>query len=64
MFTPSATTSDLRHTGRDVRGAVDHAERLIGALLTPARPRREWHCKGKGGEDVSYWPLLPRPQVQ
>jgi len=34
---PESTTQDLRDMAADVRAAVDHAERLIGALLILAR---------------------------
>jgi signal transduction histidine kinase len=34
---PDSTPDDLRAMGADVRAAVDHAERLIGALLILAR---------------------------
>jgi signal transduction histidine kinase len=37
---PAATTGDLRAMGADIRAAVDHAERLIGALLLLARNER------------------------
>ena len=37
---PDSTESDLRAMAADVRAAVDHAERLIGALLILARNER------------------------
>jgi signal transduction histidine kinase len=37
---PAASPGELRRMGHDVRAAVDHAERLIGALLTLARSDR------------------------
>jgi signal transduction histidine kinase len=37
---PAPTLDELRRTGQDVRVAVDHAERLINALLTLARNER------------------------
>jgi signal transduction histidine kinase len=37
---PDATASDLRAMAADIRGAVDHAEHLIGALLILARNER------------------------
>jgi signal transduction histidine kinase len=37
---PAPTPGELRRMGRDVRVAVDHAERLIDALLTLARNER------------------------
>ncbi len=37
---PDATPVDLRDMALDIRGAVDHAERLIGALLLLARNER------------------------
>lgn len=37
---PDATASDLRTMAADIRGAVDHAEHLIGALLILARNER------------------------
>ena len=37
---PDSTPEDLRGMGADVRAAVDHAERLIGALLILARNER------------------------
>jgi signal transduction histidine kinase len=40
LANPDATPSDLRAMGGDIRGAVDHAEHLIGALLILARNER------------------------
>jgi len=37
---PGSTPGDLRGMGADIRAAVDHAERLIGALLILARNDR------------------------
>jgi signal transduction histidine kinase len=37
---PDSTPTDLREMGADVRAAIDHAERLIGALLILARNER------------------------
>jgi signal transduction histidine kinase len=37
---PAPAPGELRAMGHDVRGALDHAERLIGALLTLARSDR------------------------
>jgi signal transduction histidine kinase len=37
---PAPTPSELRRMGQDVRAAIDHAERLINALLTLARSDR------------------------
>jgi signal transduction histidine kinase len=37
---PAPTPSELRRMGQDVRAAIDHAERLIDALLTLARSER------------------------
>ncbi|MEV4411822.1 HAMP domain-containing sensor histidine kinase [Catellatospora sp. NPDC049609] len=37
---PAATSEELRAMGRDVRVAVDHADRLINSLLTLARSER------------------------
>jgi len=37
---PAPTPSELRRMGQDVRAAIDHAERLINALLTLARSER------------------------
>ncbi|GAB4051358.1 sensor histidine kinase [Catellatospora paridis] len=37
---PAATNGELRTMGQDVRGAVDHADRLINSLLTLARSER------------------------
>jgi signal transduction histidine kinase len=37
---PAPAPGELRRMGQDVRAAVDHAERLIGALLTLARSDR------------------------
>jgi signal transduction histidine kinase len=37
---PDSSTDDLRSMGEDIRGAVDHAEHLIGALLILARNDR------------------------
>ena len=37
---PAPAPGELRAMGHDVRGAVDHAERLIGALLTLAHSDR------------------------
>jgi signal transduction histidine kinase len=37
---PDSTSGDLRGMAADVRGAVDHAEQLIGALLILARNER------------------------
>jgi signal transduction histidine kinase len=37
---PDSTPSDLRSMAADIRGAVDHAEHLIGALLILARNER------------------------
>jgi signal transduction histidine kinase len=37
---PAPTPSELHGMGRDVRAAIDHAERLIDALLTLARSDR------------------------
>lgn len=37
---PAATAEELHQMGQDVRGAVDHAERLINALLTLSRSER------------------------
>jgi signal transduction histidine kinase len=37
---PAPTPGELRRMGQDVRAAVDHAERLINALLTLARSDR------------------------
>jgi len=37
---PAPTTTELVTMGRDVRGAVDHAETLVEALLTLARSER------------------------
>ncbi|HWE68211.1 MAG TPA: HAMP domain-containing sensor histidine kinase [Acidimicrobiales bacterium] len=36
----NSSTDDLRSMGEDIRGAVDHAEHLIGALLILARSDR------------------------
>jgi signal transduction histidine kinase len=38
---PAPEPGELRRMGQDVRGAIDHAERLINALLTLARGDRE-----------------------
>jgi signal transduction histidine kinase len=37
---PAPTPGELRRMGQDVRAAIDHAERLINALLTLARSDR------------------------
>jgi signal transduction histidine kinase len=37
---PAPTPEELRRMGQDVRAAIDHAERLINALLTLARSDR------------------------
>jgi signal transduction histidine kinase len=37
---PDSTSGDLRGMAADIRAAVDHAEHLIGALLTLARSER------------------------
>jgi signal transduction histidine kinase len=37
---PASTSDDLRGMGEEIRGAVDHAEQLIGALLILARNER------------------------